>query len=1458
MFRPARINLRLLLISFVVLVALGGGVVGLRYYQKGAATSVALTEGKAAFANADWDTACNRLKRYLEDHPDDVDVLSMYGEARLSRRPLDVKQVSEAIAAYRRLLRLRPNDDDAFKRLTTVYWHARNFEDLAYVAKQRVEQNPDDYDAAVWLAKVDLNRGAKEVAARNLEALLKRIESKKVTSPAYVEACNWLSYLAAERATGQLTDESLAWLDKAVNHDPKSIEALARRARFYRMKAAAAPDRDALLEAARADLTRADAIQADDPRLDLVLCSEWIAHHDIARAEKHYQIANQASAEQLKRNLIQPDDWVALKYIHGAELARKKGDTEWGVKLADEALTALPGRSERAAVLPLVIETYLAAGKLDQAKQWLVDYLSVPSTPGDGPDTVETRAMVEAMVANAENRPYRVVELLEPFRERTPQRADVWKQLASAYSLTGQRGRAVDVLTKYLRREPGDAEALLALGREQLASRDFAAAAAVGEQLARVDAMKGEGALLSIEAAVQAIAANAPFAKKVDIGKLSESIAELRKLNPKLTDARIFQATLALREGRAADAVKELETAIHECDNTLPAELMLARLQAATGHADKAVATLKTAVGRGENIAAPYEVLASLLESQNDIDGAAKTLADGAAAVKSADVRSYLNTKLATLELRQGRRAEGLKRLKEMAAADPQETRARSLLLSQPEIVADGGVAQKLIDELKSAQGPSGLTWRLHQAALWLRGAEWRAKQRDIQESLNYCVDADPAWAAPALLLGELSERLGNLPQAEAVYRRALSLQPGAFDIASRLLELLEQQKRFNDARQVLDAVDASARWMSEQRVALSIHEGEFADAIDEMKQEIARAPENGAARVLLARLTYQDSKNAEAAMKLLDEAETLKADALAVAGARAAILHAEGNTEKAIQVLNAEVEHNPSMRSMLARAIFFESIGDKKQAEADYRALAEREKSVEATQLLAQYFIKNNQLDDAVATLDDAVKSTPDSQPLQRMLMTSLFARGKSDDRARAEKLLTKFSGEASDDPSLLWTRALLAMETGTPESLRNAEQDFKKLIELEPTAAEAYLRLIELVARRGDFAAARDLAIRGRGANPTNSKLLLARADAELQLGQTGSALELAQVALRESPGDPQALLVFANAATQAGENGAMKRALDALTAAKVEGAFVAPVAISRATLMDRLGQKDQAIGLLREAAKNDASSTDALVALAELFYQHGDLNAAGETLDEAEKRAATAYAVRRLRLQLLAQSGAWDQVEKFCAALDPRDASQTQLLVIGAGMLSNASGAHAKTAMGQFERVLTANPAAMEARLGLASAAYQTGDAARAETLYREALASDPANGRALNDLAWILAEATQKYDEALELASRGLRVASDDPHLHDTRAFILSKMPGRLPEARSEYERAAQLAPANSAARARALLKSAKICAELKDWTAARRWTQEATQLDERVHAFSPSEKQELQDLMKKAP
>jgi tetratricopeptide (TPR) repeat protein len=72
---------------------------------------------------------------------------------------------------------------------------------------------------------------------------------------------------------------------------------------------------------------------------------------------------------------------------------------------------------------------------------------------------------------------------------------------------------------------------------------------------------------------------------------------------------------------------------------------------------------------------------------------------------------------------------------------------------------------------------------------------------------------------------------------------------------------------------------------------------------------------------------------------------------------------------------------------------------------------------------------------------------------------------------------------------------------------------------------------------------------------------------------------------------------------------------------------------------------------------------------------------------------------------------------------------------------------------------------------------------------EKHYREALAINPDFTPAANNLAYLLAEKGQNYDEALELALQAEKQKPDDPFVKDTLGWIYYR--------KGDYEKAVQL-------------------------------------------------------------
>lgn len=187
--QAARINLKMLVIVFVGAVVLAAGTFVVHRVRKGMMLQAALAEGTAAYENQDWATAGLMLGRWLAARPMDAEVLSKFAHAQLSIRPLERRNIARAISAYRRLLRIDPSDEAAFKRLTLLYETTGNLGELEYVARKRLEGRPSDALAIVSQAKVLLVRQKHDDARAVLEKFVEKLAAEGENPPELVEAC---------------------------------------------------------------------------------------------------------------------------------------------------------------------------------------------------------------------------------------------------------------------------------------------------------------------------------------------------------------------------------------------------------------------------------------------------------------------------------------------------------------------------------------------------------------------------------------------------------------------------------------------------------------------------------------------------------------------------------------------------------------------------------------------------------------------------------------------------------------------------------------------------------------------------------------------------------------------------------------------------------------------------------------------------------------------------------------------------------------------------------------------------------------------------------------------------------------------------------------------------------------------------------------------------------------------
>ncbi len=1431
MRQPARVNVKALIILVVVVGVIGVGVVVGHHVRKRIIAREALAAGTTAFEREDWTEACKQLKLYLSKYPRDVDVLEKYARAHLSVRPLEAGNIGGALGAYRALLRFKPGDQHVCRELIKLYYGLRDFDEAAYIARQRLAVDPSDAEAKLWLGRTLVAQHKQEKAHGVLRQLV-------TDCPDQVDAYRLLSEIAAEADTLDAGNEARRWLDQAVEANPQSALARVHRARFLRMESADSTG-------SREDLQAADALNPSDPGTLLALAEEWMALGELDRAHDVLAATEAIDPDKLADFDVNPGAFALARALVAGRLALLRGDAQNGARLARETLDQLSGR-RRDGFLPMAASLLLAGGDVDGAREVVEAYREALALRGDpGPQTKVDFALVDAAVADAEGRHYAVIGALEDLVVTDPERAEVWRRLWLAYDATGQPHRAIRALEEYVSRRSSDRVALLALATSYR-NRDWRKTWQCAERAQALRPDDLEARLLGIEARLYG-----------GTGLLSAALGteletELRMLldrHQDSADIHLLLAGVAHKQGRTSEAFARLEAAVAISSDPSSVRLQIVRLHALNQDVQKAIDTCVAIVEEHPDRAAPRIALARLLLGAGQADRAHETLA-GAREELVGNERVDATYPLASYMLSHGDPRAGVALLEELAADRPGDVRPRLLLLAQPSVTPDAQRVQQLISELRSIEGERGLRWRFEQARHLLRRDDWREVSSEAEGLLQRCVEADPDGSGPVLALGRMYEMLGREGDAERVYRRTFESSPGQLQVAGRLLALLERQRRFAETEATLNRLPDNLSGVRTYEAQAAIDRGEPEFAVEGFGERIAVDGGDATSRVVLARLIYRSRRDAKQALELLEEAAALDPDLSAVLSSRASILHAEGRGDEAVALLDAEVDRRGDFASHQLRAAYYAATRQPDLAEPDYVRLTQfADSAADGFMALGAFYQSQGRVGEAMEAWERGLTVDEDHVGIKRHLSQVLLSHAEAPSRWRGREMLDGLLERFPEDAQLLSVQAGSLLREGAGEGREQAKAILQRIVQIDPRRVTAHLQLVNLARREGKLEEARERIIQALAYDPRNVELLLTYAGLEADMDNPGLARRLARSVLDLDPDNLPARNLLAAMALRDGEIDAARDLIEEVLR-RDPSHDVAHV--TKASIHAAEGRLDQAVESLEAYCVTDegAGSLRALLALAELHRGQGDMVQARERVDEAERLSPGNSQVFLERLRWFHAQGLHAEVHARVTERRAEHPGDVPGLVRGAWiLLSSGEREYVAEAKSLFEHVVAVDRDHVDAHLGLAHAVYQIGDVEAAVRVYRRALALEPYHRQGLNDLAWILAVDLRRAEEALELADTGLARYPDDPHLLDTRGVILLKL-DRPDEARRDLERCVETAGKLPATRARAMLHLARHFARQDDRTAVRSWLDRAMEIDRAEDVFDDEERAEI--------
>lgn len=1114
-----------------------------------------------------------------------------------------------------------------------------------------------------------------------------------------------------------------------------------------------------------------------------------------------------------------------------ARLAREEGDLPaaagWLVKAME--------RQPEEASLPLELsEVLMQDGALTEAHELLVGYLrGHPDHPGA---KEHLGACLRRMILGASG--VERLHWQRELTQVEPENLDAWRSLAGVASELGRQDVLDHATQQIVLRDLADvagAEALglrwLALGRAREAKPLLERAAKAG--MVRVYLQASEACAVAQDA-VQARhwlsahlieapeAAESLAVKRVRLAiALAEGESEaaweaLDALAPHYGPAdaatlrmmRLGVAWTPLQEGGGQWLDRALALDPSESDLPGPAHTLLGHRALKEGRAQDARASYATAAG--QNDAHAMVALACLLREDGALVEALAWFQRAEALLGS---HAWFTIEHAEILAETGQLQEAVRLLDDLLEAEPANARAI-------------GLAAEIVRSLAyEASGADALGWWQKLAGLLpddddalrhvVRLAHELDRQDEVLAALEQLVESDPTDSASALALGEQRLAEGDLSGA-----RHLLEQAAEAGLATAFLPLVDTCLSLGDhpgARHWLEILAArdpneAAVWGLRKRLAHAEGdaEGEW-HALDELVRRLGEPEAFRAARLDLC-LAEGAKEPAATAHAWLDRARALAPEDPRVWLALAACQERLGQRAQAMDAYRkayALGDHSAAIcQALLDHAAETEAHAEAYDwamrlmeaeaghAEARMRALAHARSQAELAGLTPE----------GATWWGRVVALAPQDAGAMRRLTLALHGTGL---RQEAAMWARRYLALAPGDAAAFSVIADHAVEEGDLEAARKA---LEAILRTHPDQPLAWLVMARLERRLGHLAQARDILDRQRELAGDDLLVRLELADLCRVQGRLDAAEAELEAALGIQPralGIPLAQELAREVARRAEQDGRAEQALAWWRRLRLAVGDDREALRGSARILAGLGRPEEALSSLFAMTKETPDPED-LLAMADLLLatrrplearailqslarefdqldawrRLGELALSLGDLAEAVEVAEALLAKDAAGAPEFARRVSTSQARSLDPAETPAEARQAwrQVLSFAPDDAEARLGvARAEIALGDLdgaiehlEALLAEDAEALDVKALLAECLLRTGQSERAERMFKDVLATDPAHPAAL----MALARASQSRGEFVMAGEYCQRVLALGDSLEAERARLLA--------------------------------------------------------------------------------
>jgi predicted Zn-dependent protease len=590
----------------------------------------------------------------------------------------------------------------------------------------------------------------------------------------------------------------------------------------------------------------------------------------------------------------------------------------------------------------------------------------------------------------------------------------------------------------------------------------------------------------------------------------------------------LLRVDVLVAQGRLEDARALLASMEAKASRNLRYRLAAARLSQSQGHSAAALQILD----RAEHDLGPSSDLRLARIEYWGREGGAPAraaiakLAETREQIPPAERAAFLD-RLASVELQLGEFNLARRYWREVAALLPKNVGVRVALVELALAAGEQDDAAALLNEIRSAEGDEGVVWQFARAAILVdgirRGGSTDGKALNEARSLAAEISRRrPRWAHGFALNGQIAELGGSTDPAIESYRRAIELGVVQPWLVRRLVNLLDERKRFDEIERLAELLRDHEAARGEITIVKTLERqylAQFADywidrnRLDEVDRSLAE----------LKRAEPQGLLGLELEARLLD-ARKRKAELLAL--------------------LSARGRESPDQIGAVADLL--DRYGFTQRAEEAYRVFVARDtRQPERTLALARFLARQDRVSEALEIFNKAWSTCRPEQVATAAL--SLYDASTVNDAQRQQ--VAAWAAEAVEKrPDELLLAGKLGVIRVRQGRLDEAEAIFRRLLSRNPANTEALNNLAWLLAMRDRTKAAEAIALVDRAIAISGEDPVLAdtRAVARIQLGQLDRAMTDLLAVRRRAPANPSFALHLAWAYHARGQSEQARREL------------------------------------------------------------------------------------------------------------------------------------------------------------------------------------------------------------------------------------------------------------------------------------------------------------------------